>query len=71
VVLNSSLIVLLVGLSGAWYFFYADREEIEVMFKQLVTSYMLLIIGFCFWASRFPEKYLSKERVGEGINKVV
>ena len=44
-----------------------SKEEIELFFAPLMLSYVMLLLGFIFYSSHFPECFFTEEKFGPKI----
>ena len=50
-----------------WYYYIASDEEIKLFFWPLFYSFLYSLIGFIFYRSKFPEKYIKEKKFGKRI----
>jgi predicted membrane channel-forming protein YqfA (hemolysin III family) len=58
---NIFIVFSLFSLALTWYFYFGTKEEIELFFAPLMLSYVMLLLGFIFYSSHFPECFFTEE----------
>lgn len=56
------VIIIAVGFALAWVLIYSTQEELINFGPDLALGFLLLGIGFFFYASNYPEKIFKKSR---------
>ena len=64
---NVFIILSLFSLAVTWYLYFGTAEEIELFFGPLMLSYVMLLLGFIFYSSHFPECFFTEEKFGPRI----
>ena len=64
---NIFIVFSLFSLAVTWYFYFGTQEEIDLFFAPLMMSYVMLLLGFIFYSSHFPECYFTEEKFGPKI----
>jgi len=58
-------IVFLFGFVVVWYFNIATEVEIKLFFWPFIHSFGLSAVGFFFYRTRFPQKYIKEKKCGK------
>lgn len=67
IALNIFIILSLFSLALSWYFYFGTPEEIELFFAPLMWSYVMLLFGFIFYSTHFPECYFTEQKFGPRV----